>query len=130
MYLDTCDYEPDTGGPRVRTGEGNKERVTYLPAWAREALGAWLEMHSATPRTAALLLLANKAGRIQARRSSTQAVLDVLEGIAESAGVEAFAPHDIRRTFITRPLEGGADLHVVSQLAVHASVETTKLYYR
>ena len=53
---------------------------------------------------------------------------DILVRVGESTGVDEFAPHDKRRTFITSLLDVGADLHVASQLAGHASVETTKLY--
>jgi integrase len=69
--------------------------VTYLPAWAREAVEAWLTFHPA------LLLPIKKAGRIEGRRLRSQAVLDILVRVGESAGVDGFAPHDMRRTFIT-----------------------------
>ncbi|MDP9351212.1 MAG: site-specific integrase, partial [Chloroflexota bacterium] len=126
--LDVGDYEAGVGALRMRAGKGNKERVTYLPAWAREAVDKWITLHPTLHP--ALLLPINKAGRIESRRLSSQAVLDVLQRIGERAGVEEFAPHDMRRTFITSLLDAGVDLHVRSQLAGHASVETTKLYDR
>ncbi len=126
--LDAGDYEAGVGALRVRAGKGNKERVTYLPSWAREAVDKWISLHPTLHP--ALLLPINKAGRIEGRRLSSQAVLDVLQRIGERAGVEEFAPHDMRRTFITSLLDAGVDLHVMSQLAGHASVETTKLYDR
>ena len=39
-----------------------------------------------------------------------------------------FTPHDLRRTFITRLLEKGADALTVSKLAGHNSVQTTLGY--
>ncbi len=143
--LDVGDYEAGGGALRVRAGKGNKERVTYLPGWAREAVDKWIttrycenpgqneiapSLTSRNDNSAPLLLPINKAGRIESRRLSSQAVLDVLQRIGERAGVEEFAPHDMRRTFITSLLDAGVDLHVTSQLAGHASVETTKLYDR
>ncbi len=112
----------------MRTGKGNKERVTYLPSWAREAIDGWITLHP--PSHPALLLPINKAGWIEDRRLSSQTVLDILQRVGERAEVEGFAPHDMRRTLITSLLDAGADLHVVSQLAGHASVKTTKLYDR
>ncbi len=57
-------------------------------------------------------------------------MLDLLRWASECAGVEGFAPHDMRRKLITTLPQAGADLHAVSQLARHASVATTKLYDR
>ena len=42
--------------------------------------------------------------------------------------MEGFATYDISRTLTTSLLNAGADLHVMSPLAGHTSVESTKLY--
>lgn len=42
--------------------------------------------------------------------------------------MEMFAGDEMRRTFITAPLGVGEDLHLVSQAASHASMETKMLY--
>lgn len=99
--------------------------MPYLPAWAREAVGEWLLVYDPGGGTTSLLLPINKAGRIDDRWLGSQVVLDILQRVGESADVDGFAPHDMRRTFITSLLETGADVHVASQLAAHASVETT-----
>ena len=112
----------------AREGKGNKERVTYLPSWARKAVEACLLVRSTTLGSKPLPLPINKAGRIEGPRLSSQAVLDILVRVGESASVDGFALHDMRRTFITSLLDAGVGLHVVSQLARHASVETTKLH--
>ncbi|MEH2393440.1 MAG: site-specific integrase [Nostoc sp.] len=61
---------------------------------------------------------------------SEQGVLPALRRRGEKADVEAFTPHDFRRTFIGNLLGAGANIVTVAKLAGHASPNTTSKYDR
>jgi integrase len=107
-------------------GKGNKERVVPLPEKSVAALRRWLEHRPKGPGP--LFYPMTKSGGVLKRRMSSQNVLAILAGVGSRAGVEAFSPHDLRRTFITSLLDAGADIGAVADVVGHESVDTTRKY--
>jgi integrase/recombinase XerD len=58
------------------------------------------------------------------------AVWRILQKRGKLAGLEAFSPHDLRRTFCSDLLDAGVDIVTVQKLAGHASPVTTAKYDR
>ena len=104
LLLDDYDH----GKVTVRSGKGRKERIVYCPAGGREAINAWIARRGLAP--GALLNPVNKAGHIQHRPMTAQAVLLRLHYLADQAGVSRFSPHDLRRSFVGELLDVGADI--------------------
>lgn len=59
---------------------------------------------------------------------SGHAVYRILMRRAASAGVAAFTPHDLRRTFATNMFQAGADVNIVCKAMGHSSIATTQRY--
>ena len=125
--LDLADYDPETGRLVIR-GKGHKERTAYVTGGAEAALSDWLTVRGADPGP--LFWPINKGGNMTARTMTTQAVYNLLEKRAAQAGLAAFSPHDLRRTFVSDLLDAGADIATVAKLAGHANVQTTARYDR
>jgi site-specific recombinase XerD len=125
--LDLADYDPQTGC-LVILGKRNKKRTAYLIGGAAAAMDDWIALRG--PWAGPLFWPINKAGRVESRRITSQAIYNLLQKRGEEAGLIHFTPHDMRRTCISDLLEAGADIATVAKLAGHASVTTTARYDR
>ena len=125
--LDLSHFDEEAATLRVR-GKGDKERMVYLGRDALRAALDWLCVRGTDPGP--LLCPVSKAGDVERRRLSDQAVYNALRKRAREARVRPFSPHDLRRTAITNMLDRGGDLSVVQDIAGHSSISTTKIYDR
>jgi integrase/recombinase XerD len=129
IALDVDDVPPaDAEHPLIRvTGKGAKQRLVPVGSYARAALDAWLVRGraalAARGRGTPALLLGARGGRL-----SRQAAWEIIQRVADEAGVPGVSPHTFRHSFATHLLEGGADVRVVQELLGHASVATTQIY--
>jgi len=124
--LDVDDVDLDDGAVRV-LGKGGKEREVPVGRFAREAVGAYLTRGRpslATQASRGALFLNARGGRL-----TRQSVARALAGYAHAAGIaRRITPHDLRHSFATHLLDGGADVRVVQELLGHASLATTQIY--
>jgi integrase/recombinase XerD len=124
--LDVDDLDLAGGSLRV-LGKGGKEREVPIGRHARAALESYLTRARpilAGPRTRGAVFLNTRGGRL-----TRQSCARLLAAHAAAAGVgRRVSPHDLRHSFATHLLEGGADVRVVQELLGHASVATTQIY--
>ena len=128
VALDLDAYNPITGELRI-FGKGRKERIVWVTNGAFDALADWLALRGGDPGPLFVPVL--KSGRlVLGDRLTAQAVYNLLAKRAGEAGVKAFSPHDLRRSFVSGLLNAGADISTVQKLAGHANVTTTQRYDR
>jgi len=108
-------------------GKGNKERVVPLGRKAAEAITRWLA--AGRPK---LITAKSPATLFLTRRGTPFAAVTLWQRIkrrAVRAGLgRNLTPHMLRHSFATHLLENGADLRVIQELLVHASISTTEIY--
>jgi integrase/recombinase XerD len=124
--LDVDDVDLDDAYVRV-LGKGGKERDVPVGRYARDAVATYLTRARpsfATARTRGALFLNVRGGRLT-RQSCGRLLADA----AAAAGIDRRVTlHDLRHSFATHLLDGGADVRVVQELLGHASVATTQIY--
>lgn len=117
----------DLARAQVRVmGKGSKERIVPLHPFSVKVLLAYLSTarpELARAREQALFV------SVRGARLSPDAVRTVMKRTLRAAGLDgSYSPHDIRHTFATHLLEGGADLRSVQELLGHATLSTTQVY--
>lgn len=108
-------------------GKGRKERVIPLHDLCVCALRQYLD--SARPK-----LLGVKASDCffisnTGKPMSADSIRAMFKATVRSAGLDdRLSPHDMRHSFATDLLEGGADLRSVQEMLGHVSLSTTQIY--
>lgn len=128
VALDLSDWSKQLSCLTVRLGKGNKDLTTYLDDGAASALTDWLRWRGEEP--GALFYPTRKGSKVESRRMTDQAVLDILQQRGKEANLTSFSPHDFRRTFASNMIDAGVDIVTVQNLMGHASPVTTARYDR
>ncbi len=116
----------DNGYLRV-FGKGSKERVVPIGTQAAAALTDYLASgrpHFVKPRTGSQLFLSERGGAL-----SRQMLWVLVKKYAKRAGItKPVKPHQLRHSFATHLLGGGADLRAIQEMLGHANIATTQIY--
>ncbi len=119
--LRDVDLDLETRTARV-LGKGGKERVVPVPGGCVEALAAY---RAARPRGASERFL---VGRAEEGALSTRTLARIVDRAALRALGRHATPHQLRHSFATHLLAGGANLREIQALLGHASLSTTQRY--
>jgi len=124
-------------------GKGGKRRLVPLGEVALEHLGEYLAARrTAPPRRASRARRSTAPAKRGVRPDETllfpsprggaltrQGFWKIVRGYARQAGIgSSVHPHQLRHSFATHLLAGGADLRSVQSLLGHADVTTTEIY--
>jgi len=124
MDLNLDDIRKNVSHIRV-IGKGQKERVVPLSDTCRAAMNLWLDARRTMDDADPQALFIGKQGKRLNRRQAAR----IVEEYAERVGIpQHISPHDLRHSFATHLLEGGADLRTVQELLGHSRISTTQRY--
>jgi integrase/recombinase XerC/integrase/recombinase XerD len=124
LDLDSVDLD----GMSVRAiGKGSRHRQIPLGEPAAEAVSTWLDRGRpelvSSPSERALFV--SRSGR---RLSTSDVARRLAVRVRQAAASAGISPHDLRHSFATHLLEGGADLRSIQELLGHSSISTTQVY--
>ena len=108
-------------------GKGSKERVVPVGGKAVDALRLYLEAGRPAfvkAKTGSALFLSERGGGL-----SRKTLWFIVQKYAEKAGIaRGVKPHQLRHSFASHLLGGGADLRAIQEMLGHANLATTQIY--
>lgn len=113
----------------LETTKNGEPRDAWLHPATVASLRHWLDFRG--DLDGPLFVALSRTGRpLLDRRLSEHQMWKVLRKRSEDCGIGAVTPHDMRRFVVTRLLEAGEDLMIVSKVVGHSDPAVTKLYDR
>lgn len=114
------------GGDTIKVmGKGEKERIAMLSDTCILAMEKWLAVRKTLSHQKEQGIFVGVQGKRLQRRQAQR----IVAFHCEKAGIPiTISPHDLRHSFATHLLEGGADLRGVQELLGHKRINTTQRY--
>ncbi len=125
LSLNLQDFHEERNTIKV-FGKGGKERIVPLSDTSKKSLQEWLEKREivATSLQEKALFIGKRGKRLNRREANR-----IIELYRKKVGIAvSVSPHDLRHSFATHLLEGGADLRSVQELLGHSKIATTQRY--
>jgi integrase/recombinase XerD len=119
------DFLRELGVVRV-IGKGDKQRLVPMGDPAQQAVETWLaegRRSLATFRDKGRLFVSARGLPL-----TRIAIWQIVRRNAAAAGLPQIHPHQLRHSFATHLVMGGADLRIVQELLGHADISTTQIY--
>lgn len=108
-------------------GKGSKERIIPLHDLCLESMKSYLHFgrdELLCGKTSEYFFISTRGNQMK-----PDAMRKMFKETVRAAGLdESLSPHDMRHTFATDLLNGGADLRSVQEMLGHASLSTTQIY--
>ena len=109
------------------TGKGNKTRVIPVGSKARQKVEHYLANGRPSlvrPKTSSHIFISVRGTQLSSSR-----VWQVVRERAKRSGLASpVHPHQLRHSFATHLLSGGADLRIIQEMLGHADISTTQIY--
>lgn len=106
---------------RIKSGKGNKDRITILS----DVVVAGLRRYILTLDKNESYLFPNSKGS----NLSVRNIQKLIQKAAAKAGItKKVSPHTLRHSFATHLLEDGTDIRLIQELLGHSQLSTTQIY--
>ena len=107
-------------------GKAGHVRTVPMPTWVKGAVDDWTSAGGIT--SGKVFRAIHRTGRVWGDGVTPKVIWEVVKTAAARAGIEALAPHDLRRTCARLCHVAGGELEQIQFLLGHVSVETTERY--
>lgn len=106
---------------RVKSGKGNKDRITILSSAVVDELRRYI---LTLDKDEAFLFPNSKGSTLSVRN-----IQKLIQKAAAKAGIKRkVSPHVLRHSFATHLLEAGTDIRIIQELLGHSQLSTTQIY--